>query len=29
VVPVGPAAAEGTELVFVLGGDGTLLRAAA
>jgi NAD+ kinase len=28
VVPVGAAAAEGTELVFVLGGDGTLLRAA-
>jgi len=28
VVPLGPAAAEGTELVFVLGGDGTLLRAA-
>ena len=28
VVPVGPQAAEGTELVFVLGGDGTLLRAA-
>jgi len=28
VVPVGPRAAEGTELVFVLGGDGTLLRAA-
>lgn len=28
VVPFGPAAAEGTELVFVLGGDGTLLRAA-
>ncbi len=28
VVPVGPKAAEGTELVFVLGGDGTLLRAA-
>jgi NAD+ kinase len=28
VVPVGPAAATGTELVFVLGGDGTLLRAA-
>ena len=28
VVPVGPNAAEGTELVFVLGGDGTLLRAA-
>jgi NAD+ kinase len=28
VVPVGPAAAAGTELVFVLGGDGTLLRAA-
>ena len=28
VVPVGPEAAEGTELVFVLGGDGTLLRAA-
>lgn len=28
VVPVGAQAAEGTELVFVLGGDGTLLRAA-
>jgi NAD+ kinase len=28
VVPVGPAAAAGTEMVFVLGGDGTLLRAA-
>jgi NAD+ kinase len=28
VVPVGPQAAAGTELVFVLGGDGTLLRAA-
>jgi NAD+ kinase len=28
VVPVEPHAAEGTELVFVLGGDGTLLRAA-
>jgi NAD+ kinase len=28
VVPVGVQAAEGTELVFVLGGDGTLLRAA-
>lgn len=28
VVPVGPAAASGTEMVFVLGGDGTLLRAA-
>jgi NAD+ kinase len=28
VVPVGTQAAEGTELVFVLGGDGTLLRAA-
>lgn len=28
VVPVGPSAAAGTELVFVLGGDGTLLRAA-
>lgn len=28
VVPFGPQAAEGTELVFVLGGDGTLLRAA-
>lgn len=28
VMPVGPQAAEGTELVFVLGGDGTLLRAA-
>ncbi|PPK60496.1 NAD kinase [Actinokineospora auranticolor] len=28
VVPLGPTAAEGTELVFVLGGDGTLLRAA-
>jgi NAD+ kinase len=28
VVPVGPEAAAGTELVFVLGGDGTLLRAA-
>ena len=28
VVPVGARAAEGTELVFVLGGDGTLLRAA-
>lgn len=27
VVPVGTKAAEGTELVFVLGGDGTLLRA--
>jgi NAD+ kinase len=27
-VGAGPAAAEGTELVFVLGGDGTLLRAA-
>jgi NAD+ kinase len=27
VVPVGAKAAEGTELVFVLGGDGTLLRA--
>ena len=28
VVPVSAKAAEGTELVFVLGGDGTLLRAA-
>jgi NAD+ kinase len=28
VVPVGPTAATGTEMVFVLGGDGTLLRAA-
>jgi NAD+ kinase len=28
VVPSGPAAAEGAELVIVLGGDGTLLRAA-
>ncbi|MGH3862833.1 NAD kinase [Actinokineospora sp.] len=28
VVPLGPEAAVGTELVFVLGGDGTLLRAA-
>ncbi|GAB1511194.1 NAD kinase [Actinophytocola sp. KF-1] len=28
VVPVSAQAAEGTELVFVLGGDGTLLRAA-
>jgi NAD+ kinase len=28
VVPSGPEAAAGTELVFVLGGDGTLLRAA-
>jgi NAD+ kinase len=28
VVPTGPQAAEGAELVFVLGGDGTLLRAA-
>ena len=28
VLPYGPEAAEGTELVFVLGGDGTLLRAA-
>lgn len=28
VVPSGPGAAAGTELVFVLGGDGTLLRAA-
>ncbi|SDD77338.1 NAD kinase [Actinokineospora iranica] len=28
VVPLGPDAAVGTELVFVLGGDGTLLRAA-
>lgn len=28
VVEFGPYAAEGTELVFVLGGDGTLLRAA-
>lgn len=28
VVDFGPSAAEGTELVFVLGGDGTLLRAA-
>ena len=28
VVPVGPEAAAGTEMVFVLGGDGTLLRAA-
>jgi NAD+ kinase len=28
VVACGPAAAAGTELVFVLGGDGTLLRAA-
>jgi len=27
-VPAGPAAAEGTELVIVLGGDGSLLRAA-
>ena len=27
-VPAGPAAAEGTELVIVLGGDGALLRAA-
>ncbi len=27
VVPTGTKAAEGTELVFVLGGDGTLLRA--
>jgi NAD+ kinase len=27
-VPAGPAAAEGTELVIALGGDGTLLRAA-
>ncbi len=27
-VPASPEAAEGTELVFVLGGDGTLLRAA-
>jgi NAD+ kinase len=28
VVPAGPRAAEGAELVIVLGGDGTLLRAA-
>jgi NAD+ kinase len=28
VVPYGPEAAAGTELVFVLGGDGTLLRGA-
>ena len=28
VVPSGPEAAAGTEIVFVLGGDGTLLRAA-
>lgn len=28
VVPTGPTAAAGTELVLVLGGDGTLLRAA-
>jgi NAD+ kinase len=28
VVPFGPEAAAGTELVFVLGGDGTLLRGA-
>jgi NAD+ kinase len=28
VVPAGPQAAEGAELVIVLGGDGTLLRAA-
>jgi NAD+ kinase len=28
VMPDGPEAAEGTELVFVLGGDGSLLRAA-
>jgi NAD+ kinase len=28
VVPYGPQAAAGTELVFVLGGDGTLLRGA-
>jgi NAD+ kinase len=28
VVPAGPAAADGVELVIVLGGDGTLLRAA-
>ena len=28
VVPAGPAAAEGCELVIVFGGDGTLLRAA-
>src|SRR5437868_4486458 len=28
VVPGGPGAAEGAELVIVLGGDGTLLRAA-
>lgn len=28
VVPAGPGAAEGVELVLVLGGDGTLLRAA-
>ncbi|HVV24464.1 MAG TPA: NAD kinase [Pseudonocardiaceae bacterium] len=28
VVPAGPSAAAGTDLVFVLGGDGTLLRAA-
>lgn len=28
VVPAGPDAAKGAELVFVLGGDGTLLRAA-
>jgi NAD+ kinase len=28
VVPAGPAAAEGTEIVLVFGGDGTFLRAA-
>jgi NAD+ kinase len=28
VLPIGPAAADGAELVIVLGGDGTLLRAA-
>ena len=28
VLPAGPAAAEGAELVLVLGGDGSLLRAA-
>lgn len=28
IVPVGPGAAKGAELVFVLGGDGSLLRAA-
>src|SRR6202020_3403724 len=28
VLPAGPAAAEGAELVIVLGGDGSLLRAA-